>query len=186
MIPCQLDVYDFCCHLLVADLKQPRCRCLLAPWLFSRWHLAHLLLIKTAGTGAMIAVPGPGNGSHCAVGVGVTGTGAISQLADGISGAINVFSWMAGPEVVGMAAGAIRLVSRGRPDNGLAVAGMTAQAGDTGIMIARIRGRTVAETDGYPGTGVVTVIALECRGEMPGRFARCGGAVMTVGTGTGC
>lgn len=115
----------------------------------------------------------------------MTGAGAISQLTHGIPGATNVFLWVTGSEVIGMTAGAIGLVSRGRPDDGLAVAGVAVQTGNAGAMVAWVSSRTVAETDRRPVAGAMTAVTLQGCGEMPARFARRGAAVMTIGTRAG-
>ena len=73
--------------------------------------------------------------------------------------------------VVGMAAGAIRAVSRCRPGSGLGVALVAGYAKRVAAVITRVFRRGVSEINGPPAGRVVAGVALQAGAEVTGRFA---------------
>lgn len=79
---------------------------------------------------------------HRTVGVYVTRTGTVPQIADRIEG-VRVFPLLVRSrlEVIGVAPCAVRLICGETPGSALAVTRMTAQTGQVGSVVARIIGR---------------------------------------------
>ena len=121
---------------------------------------------------------------QCAVGVDVTGAGAIAQFAHGIADAA-VFGMRFGIVIVCVTSRAIGFVGRRRPRHGFAVGRVTACAGYGRIMRTREIGRDVGVDHRRPGGRIMAIIAIAICDEMISRFSRRDRAVMAAGARTG-
>lgn len=129
----------------------------------------------------MVAIAVGCYGGHRTVGVDMARTGTVPKVADRIeTGWILPFRMRVGLISIGMAACAIRLIRGVRPGGGLAVAGMAAQAGQTGSMVPGIIWRRMVIAGKRPAGGRMTGIAFHCSHEMSGRFSGCLDAVVTA------
>jgi len=87
--------------------------------------------------------------------------------------------------IIGMAAGAIRSVSRCCPGGGLGIIPVTGRTKRVASMITRVFSRAMPEINGQPAGRVVAGVTLQAGAKVTARFARRLCAVMTIGTGTG-
>ena len=86
----------------------------------------------------------------------------------------------AGPEIVGVATGAIGLIARTGPRSGLAVRRVTADARNQRVMVAGVIGAGMAIREHrQPAQCAVTFVALHGRLEMTRRLSRRANPVMT-------
>ena len=90
----------------------------------------------------------------------------------------------ASPVIVGVTAGTIRLISWRWPGNGLAIAGMAAQAGWVCRMVTRVVAGTVAEINRCPVAGVMAAVALQGGAKMIARLTSSGSAIVATGAAT--
>ena len=121
---------------------------------------------------------------HRAVGIDVTGAGAIAQFAHGVAD-IAVFGMRFGIVIVCVASRAIGFVGRRRPRHGFAVGLVAACAGYGRIMRTREIGRDVGVNHRRPGGRVVTIVTIAICGEMISWFSRGNRAVVAAGARTG-
>ena len=105
---------------------------------------------------------------QCAIGVGVTSTGAIAQLARRVCPARRacVFLVLSRLEVIGVTGGAIRTIGRELPWNGLRVRFVATAAIHAPTMISVSR-RGMPECDWRPAGSSVTGLAGLGRYKMP-------------------
>ena len=121
---------------------------------------------------------------HRRVGVDVTGTRTITQFADRVA-PIRVFVLLVriGLVIVGMTAGAIGLVSCGRPEHDFGVVLVAGGAGQVSAMIQWLVGQADVHVDvRNPGIRCVAGIAFLLCDEMPEILAGGNIAVVTGGT----
>lgn len=85
--------------------------------------------------------------------------------------------------IIGMAAGAIRTVSRCCPGNGLGIVPVTGRTRRVAAMITRVISRAMIEINGQPVVCVVAGVALQSCAKVIARLARRLRAVMAGGTG---
>ena len=82
--------------------------------------------------------------------------------------------------VVGVTASTVRLVSRERPGDNLAIAGMTLVTGWVIAMVARVIATAMGKACACPAGAVMTGITLQRGDEMSWRLASCLRAIMAT------
>ena len=121
-------------------------------------------------------------GGHGAIGIHVTGAGAVSQFTNRVKNSVRSLIFFMGTLfiIVGMTPGTIRPV--GSPIHSLAVALVAAGTHQTESVISRITGRGVPEIYSRPVRGVVAFVTLQAGHKMIAGLSCRGGAIVTAGT----
>src|ERR1700744_2676522 len=116
---------------------------------------------RTVGHLVMAGRPWFGNGRQLGVGVDVTGTGAISQLAEVISQALDGLLMRVGLERVGVAAAASRTICPELPRSFVRVRRMARGAAGSAFVISRILWRRMSKRHHRPVRVMVARGAVE-------------------------
>ena len=121
------------------------------------------------------------DGGQGRVGIDVARAGAVPQFGNVVFHiGILVFFMRARFEIVGVTAGACRLVSGKSPEQRLRIIGVAIGTIEVATVLSGIVRRTVAKTVWQPGRGGMATAAVQAGLEMAVILAGCGGSVVTT------